>query len=113
MLSFRCPFAKRPTSSFVINNGGYTVERYFHGFEMKYNDVPAWDYGKLFEAFSPDLQVNGYKVSKASELDKLMSDEGFQNATIPQVSYSEGETSHSSLLVRYLTELPADCGYGN
>ena len=52
---------------------------------MKYNDVPAWDYGKLFQAFSPEVQVKCYKVSKASELDALMSDGAFQNQTLPQV----------------------------
>ncbi len=62
------------------------MERYFHGFKAKYNDVPAWDYGPLFKAFSAGVEgVKTFKTSKAAELDKLLSDKAFQTATTPQV----------------------------
>ena len=27
---------------FVLNNSGYTIERYLHGKERKYNDISNW-----------------------------------------------------------------------
>jgi pyruvate decarboxylase len=71
--------------SFILNNRGYTVERYFNGWEAEYNDVPMWDYSALFRAFSPETKVKTFQVSKAADLDSLLSDKAFQTATYPQV----------------------------
>lgn len=73
-------------SRFIVNNLGYTVERYFEGMEAAYNDVPMWDYGAIFKAMSPETKVKSFKVDKAVDLDALLSDEDFQNATYPQAS---------------------------
>ena len=27
---------------FVLNNSGYTIERYLHGMDRKYNDISNW-----------------------------------------------------------------------
>ncbi|KAL6689667.1 pyruvate decarboxylase [Trichoderma pleuroticola] len=62
----------------------YTVERYFEGWDAAYNDVPGWDYGGLFRSFAPNLTTNTIKARSAAELDKLLSEESFQKATIPQ-----------------------------
>lgn len=70
---------------FILNNKGYTVERYFNGWEAQYNDVPMWDYSGLFRALSPDIKVEAFKVSTAADLDSLLSDKKFQTATYPQV----------------------------
>ncbi|KAK0716664.1 thiamine diphosphate-binding protein [Apiosordaria backusii] len=71
---------------FVLNNCGYTIERYFRGWNAKYNDVPMWDYTALFKASAPDVEpkVRGCKVTTAAELDELLSDEMFWDATVPQ-----------------------------
>ncbi|KAL6815236.1 pyruvate decarboxylase [Trichoderma sp. SZMC 28013] len=69
---------------FILNNNGYTVERYFEGWDAAYNDVPDWDYGGLFRSFAPNLATNTVKARSAAELDKLLSEESFQNATVPQ-----------------------------
>ncbi|KAL6900557.1 thiamine diphosphate-binding protein [Trichoderma evansii] len=69
---------------FILNNNGYTVERYFEGWDAIYNDVPSWDYGRLFKSFSPEVSTNTFKVRTAAELDRILSDDGFQNATNPQ-----------------------------
>lgn len=63
----------------------YTVERYFEGWDAIYNDVPAWDYGGLFKSFSPEVSTNTFKIQTAAELDRILSDDDFQNATVPQV----------------------------
>lgn len=62
----------------------------------KYNDVPSWDYTALFTAFAPDIKTKTFKVAKASELDKLLSDAEFNSATYPQVSdaYISSQVAH-------------------
>lgn len=45
-----------------------------------------WDYGALFRAMSPEVKVGTYKVSKAAEMDELLSSDEFQNTTQPLVS---------------------------
>ncbi|KAM0255733.1 hypothetical protein ACHAQJ_005487 [Trichoderma viride] len=62
----------------------YTVERYFEGWTAAYNDVPDWDYGGLFKSFSPEVPTSTFKVQTAAELDKLLADDSFQNASNPQ-----------------------------
>lgn len=62
------------------------MERYFNGWDAPYNDVPMWDYGALFRAMSPEVKVGTYKVSKAAEMDELLSSDEFQNTTQPLVS---------------------------
>lgn len=73
---------------FVVNNKGYTVERFFRGWNAKYNDVPMWDYGALFKAFAPEIEARTFKVSTAKELDALLKDEEFNNAGYHQVSFT-------------------------
>ncbi|KAM0472548.1 hypothetical protein ACHAPX_008705 [Trichoderma viride] len=73
----------------ILNRHGvvpylYTVERYFEGWDAIYNDVPEWDYGGLFKSFSPEIPTTTFKVQTAAELDRILSDDGFQNATSPQ-----------------------------
>jgi pyruvate decarboxylase len=71
---------------FVLNNSGHTVERYLHGIDARYNDIPMWDYGKMFKACNPcNADIRTFKGEKAAGLDALMSDEEFNLATYPQV----------------------------
>lgn len=78
---------------FIVNNLGYTVERYFEGMDAAYNDVPMWDYGAIFQAMSPETKAKSFKVDKAVDLDALLSDEGFQNATYPRASGTHASLS--------------------
>lgn len=75
-----------PCLRFIVNNLGYTVERYFNGMDAAYNDVPMWDYGAIFQAMSPETKARSFKVDKAVDLDALLSDGDFQNAKYPQAS---------------------------
>lgn len=54
--------------------------------EAAYNDVPTWGYGTIFQAMSPETKTKSYKIDKAKDLDALLSDKEFQNATYPQAS---------------------------
>lgn len=72
---------------FVIENGGYTVERLIHGRDAAYNKVPLWDYTMMLKAFGSGLESKSFRVGKSAELDALLSDEAFGNASYPQVSF--------------------------
>ncbi|KAK1984746.1 thiamine diphosphate-binding protein [Colletotrichum cereale] len=73
-----------PPIVFILNNDGYTVERYFNGMDAAYNQVPKWDYCALFKAFSPGLETKTFKVESSMELDALLSNKEFQTAMYPQ-----------------------------
>jgi pyruvate decarboxylase len=76
-----------PPVIFVLNNRGYTIERFFRGWKAGYNDVDSWDYPALSKAFAPDVspQVKGFRVQTGEELDTLLSDAEFNAATYPQI----------------------------
>ncbi|KAI0304508.1 pyruvate decarboxylase [Multifurca ochricompacta] len=57
---------------FILNNRGYTIERHLHGMDRKYNDVVNWKWTQLLDS---------YTVHTKSELDALLKDESFANAT--------------------------------
>jgi pyruvate decarboxylase len=46
----------------VINNDGYTVERYIHGFNESYNDVQPWRYTQAPSFFGAKLDDPNYPV---------------------------------------------------
>ncbi|KAF2859294.1 pyruvate decarboxylase [Piedraia hortae CBS 480.64] len=67
---------------FLIENDGYTIERYIHGETASYNDVSRWQYHKVPEALtSADAKVKpkSWKIQSRAELDRLLSDESFAN----------------------------------
>lgn len=43
---------------FVLNNDGYTIERWIHGMKATYNDVPMWRYTDAPHFFGADLPIN-------------------------------------------------------
>lgn len=65
-------------SIFVINNGGYTIERKIHGAEAKYNDIHEWKYTKLLDVFNADPKNSmSCQVKTKSEMDQLLKDKTF------------------------------------
>jgi len=67
---------------FVLNNKGYTIERYLHGKTRKYNDITNWKWTKLLDTLGGEEGVNvqSYTVNNKAELDKLLDDETFAKA---------------------------------
>lgn len=53
---------------FLINNGGYTVERAILGKNGKYNDVANWRYADLPKVFSRNTNAKSYVVHNVKEL---------------------------------------------
>jgi len=67
---------------FVLNNKGYTIERYLHGKTRKYNDVVNWKYTHLLSTFGGEEGVTcqSYTVNNKEEAEKLLTDEAFIKA---------------------------------
>ncbi|KAH6665269.1 pyruvate decarboxylase [Verticillium dahliae] len=69
---------------FVINNGGYTIERLIHGFSASYNDVQPWrnlEAPSFFGAPRDDLlyPVRTRRVQIWGDLESVMQDLGIQS----------------------------------
>ncbi|CAG8973937.1 hypothetical protein HYALB_00007465 [Hymenoscyphus albidus] len=63
----------------------YTVERLIHGLHAPYNKIYSWNYTALLKVLAPDIESRSYHVSTAKELDELMKDKEFNEATCPQL----------------------------
>lgn len=79
---------------FLIENDGYEIERWVHGFKAKYNDISKWRYSSLPEAFTPvteagQRRVKTYKVGTRRELEDLLGD----------MEFAEGKGLHVSIVV--------------
>lgn len=57
---------------FVVNNGGYTVERAVLGKDAEYNDVANWRYSELPSIFSRESKAETYVVRTGEELQKVL-----------------------------------------
>lgn len=57
----------------LVNNKGYTIERYILGMEEKYNDIADWQYAKLPQVFVPDTTMVSYQARTEGELEDALS----------------------------------------
>jgi len=53
---------------FLINNGGYTIERGYMGKTEIYNDVARWAYAELPKVFRPDTTARSFVVKTVDDL---------------------------------------------
>jgi indolepyruvate decarboxylase len=58
---------------FLINNGGYTIERGYLGKSEPYNDVANWSYAALPKVFRPDTTAQSFVVKTGGDLQKALS----------------------------------------
>ncbi|OAA73789.1 pyruvate decarboxylase [Cordyceps fumosorosea ARSEF 2679] len=65
---------------FLLNNDGYTIERYIHGMDAEYNDINGWDYTALVDVMGGSKSCAKHVVKSKSELDKLLTDSKFNAA---------------------------------
>ncbi|KAF4448424.1 hypothetical protein F53441_8147 [Fusarium austroafricanum] len=65
---------------FIINNSGYTYERYIHGMDEEYNDVAPWNYSAAPQLFGqPDgYPIQSCRVASWKDLDNVLNSEGFK-----------------------------------
>jgi indolepyruvate decarboxylase len=58
---------------FLINNGGYLIERCYLGKTSRFNDVANWAYADLPKVFRPDTAARSFVVKTVADLDKALS----------------------------------------
>jgi len=58
---------------FLINNGGYTIERGYLGKTESYNDVANWAYADLPRVFRRDTSARTFVVRTVSDLQEVLS----------------------------------------
>jgi indolepyruvate decarboxylase len=57
---------------FLINNGGYTIERGYLGKTEPYNDVANWAYADLPKVFCPDTSARSFVVKTSGDLQNAL-----------------------------------------
>jgi indolepyruvate decarboxylase len=57
---------------FLINNGGYTIERGYMGKTADYNDIATWAYTELPKVFRPDTTAKSFLVKTVADLEKAL-----------------------------------------
>jgi indolepyruvate decarboxylase len=57
---------------FLINNGGYTIERGYMGKTADYNDVARWAYSELPKVFRPDTTARSFVVKTVADLEEAL-----------------------------------------
>ncbi|KAL7280039.1 hypothetical protein ACG7TL_006453 [Trametes sanguinea] len=72
---------------FVLNNSGYTIERYLHGMTRKYNDISNWKWTKLLDTLGGEegKTCKSYTVRTKQELSDLLDDATFARADVIQL----------------------------
>ncbi|KAL1707971.1 thiamine diphosphate-binding protein [Schizophyllum commune] len=66
---------------FLLNNKGYTIERFLHGKTRKYNDIANWKWTQLLDVLGGDeAKSKSYTVHTRDELSKLLDDPEFASA---------------------------------
>lgn len=68
----RILYNKQNPVIFIIDNDGYTIERYIMGMKAEYNDIPKWNYTELPKVFSPDTKMKTFDVSTQGELENAL-----------------------------------------
>jgi indolepyruvate decarboxylase len=58
---------------FLINNGGYAIERCYLGKTAQYNDIATWAYTDLPKVFRPNTTARSFVVKTAEDLQKALS----------------------------------------
>lgn len=65
---------------FLVENSGFTIERWIHGFDEDYNDRPQWRYSEIPKTMVPvgsKHVVKTWKITTRTELEELLNDEEF------------------------------------
>lgn len=68
----RIEYNKLKPIIFIIENDGYTIERYIMGMNADYNDIPEWRYSQLPRVFSEDSLMMTSDVYTEGELNNIL-----------------------------------------
>ena len=61
---------------FLINNRGYTIERFILGMQRDYNDVANWQYADLVQVFAPNAKMPTFQARTEGELAQVLNQAG-------------------------------------
>lgn len=61
---------------FLLNNRGYTIERWIMGMDAAYNDVADWDYAALPQVFKRDTTMRSHRVHTFGQLEEALAAAG-------------------------------------
>ncbi|AKK03689.1 alpha-keto acid decarboxylase family protein [Corynebacterium epidermidicanis] len=56
----------------LVNNKGYTIERFILGMEDEYNDIQDWSYAELPKVFMRDTTMKSYVARTEGELEEAL-----------------------------------------
>ncbi|QTH60452.1 alpha-keto acid decarboxylase family protein [Corynebacterium hindlerae] len=56
----------------LVNNKGYTIERFILGMEEDYNDIQDWSYNELPKVFKRDTTMQSYSARTEGELEDAL-----------------------------------------
>ncbi len=70
----RIEYNKLKPIIFIIENDGYTIERYIMGMNADYNDIPAWKYSQLPRVFNEESLMMTSDVYTEGELKNILMD---------------------------------------
>ena len=59
---------------FLLNNRGYTIERFILGMHEDYNDIADWKYSILPQVFAPDIETFTANVKTEDDLEKVLTE---------------------------------------
>lgn len=93
---------------FVLNNRGYTIEKYIHGKQRKYNNIANWKWAQLLDVFSEDdTPHKSYTVRTKDELSRLLDNKAFASAEKIQLVEVVMEPLDAPRALKVQTELSA------
>ncbi len=58
----------------LVNNDGYTIERFILGMEQEYNEIQNWNYNELPKVFKADTTMESYSAKTEGELKDALED---------------------------------------
>ncbi|KAH6664641.1 thiamine diphosphate-binding protein [Halenospora varia] len=64
----------------LINNEGYTIERWVHGMDAPYNDIPRWKFSEIPSVMGAGngSDTRTFEVTACDQLETLMQPEDFK-----------------------------------
>lgn len=95
---------------FLLNNRGYTIERYILGMNARYNDIANWQYEKLPAVFAPERECYHISVSTEDELEQAL--HTAENADMPCFIELQLKPDDAPETLKKFGAMTADLDYG-
>lgn len=95
---------------FLLNNRGYTIERYILGPDAAYNDVANWQYTQLPKVLAPNLDVFTAVAGTEDELAEIL--ETLENSDKPCFIELRLDPMDAPEFLKFFGPLTAELDYG-